>query len=96
MNGSGLGRRVRGERITSLAQLHVGHVYIEHCTRFDAVNLIKVLSLGCLVGESKPTKAEVIFVSPANTKLRRMPSDSPFFILDHGGSTRIYRIGSKP
>jgi len=58
--GRGFGTLQKGERITDLSALQLGHILLEYSTQFDAENTVKVVAI--LDG-----RVYVRFVNPENT-----------------------------
>ena len=70
--GRGFGSLAKGERITSMAQLHVGAIVLVYSPQFDAENTIRVT-------QSWDDRVYYRFVNPENPSESWSPEHSLFY-----------------
>ena len=70
---------VRGDRLTSLADVNVGDILLNICDQFDAQNLVRITRLGNDI-VSRDEIAYGMFCDPVNVATTRAPGDHEFSI----------------
>jgi hypothetical protein len=81
---------ILGERITKIDDLVVDEVYVQDSPQFNAMNMVKITSIG---KQFKPHNAYGSFVSPSDISKPRMADDRLFAISpDDLHTSFIYRV----
>lgn len=97
-SGSGWGSYTQGKEITSIHDLKVGGVYLDHSLQFDAKNIVKITKIKLAVPDPSADDylAYMHFVDPNDFKKARQGGDKEFAVWDHdlGQGVKLYELGN--